>query len=299
MTHCPQATLSARVRCKGGQGARGKTVRGRGGHTSVPTPTSKRGRSREKRGAEVTVCLCARVCACVYVCVRVFVSECAAAVASLFEGVYPAASRQRKQGGPACVMLQKPGAGRSQTAALCAGQRQMHVTHSASPPAPCPTPPTDSPLIQHITLPRRTSPGDVVFMSSYALGRSPALWDDPLTYNPARFSPEAEAARHRFQFLPFGAGARMCLGAGFAQMSVSLMVATLLQRLRFEPVRCAAAAAAAAAAMTSDAAQGNLGGGVGAGGRAPWGEGGRRLKRAQASAATVMRPGGFNDWGQA
>ncbi|KIY99113.1 hypothetical protein MNEG_8851 [Monoraphidium neglectum] len=81
------------------------------------------------------------------------------------------------------------------------------------------------------------SKGDVVFMSSYALGRSPALWDDPLTYNPARFSPEAEAARHRFQFLPFGAGARMCLGAGFAQMSVSLMVATLLQRLRFEPVR--------------------------------------------------------------
>lgn len=74
-------------------------------------------------------------------------------------------------------------------------------------------------------------------MSSYALGRSPALWADPLAFDPSRFSPENEAALHRFQFLPFGAGARMCLGASFAQMSVSLSVATLLQRLRFEPVR--------------------------------------------------------------
>jgi cytochrome P450 len=73
-------------------------------------------------------------------------------------------------------------------------------------------------------------------MSSYALGRSPDLWQDPLTFDPSRFSPANESKLHRFQFLPFGAGARMCLGASFAQMSVSLMVATLLQRFRFEPV---------------------------------------------------------------
>jgi hypothetical protein len=74
-------------------------------------------------------------------------------------------------------------------------------------------------------------------MSSYALGRSPALWPEPLAFRPARFAPDAEAALHRFQFVPFGAGARMCLGASFAQMSVSLMVATLLQKFAFEPVR--------------------------------------------------------------
>mgnify|MGYP001806755631 CR=1 FL=1 len=80
------------------------------------------------------------------------------------------------------------------------------------------------------------SAGDVVFMSSYALGRSPDLWRDPLTFDPSRFSPANEAKLHRFQFLPFGAGARMCLGASFASMSVSLMVATLLQKFKFKPI---------------------------------------------------------------
>ncbi|EFJ41317.1 cytochrome P450 [Volvox carteri f. nagariensis] len=69
------------------------------------------------------------------------------------------------------------------------------------------------------------SAGDVVFMSSYALGRSAALWPDPLTFNPDRFTPEGETAQHRFQWLPFGAGPRMCLGASFAL------------RFRFTPLR--------------------------------------------------------------
>ncbi len=55
-------------------------------------------------------------------------------------------------------------------------------------------------------------------MSSYALGRSPALWTNPLRFDPSRFSPESEASLHRFQYLPFGAGSRMCLGAQFAQV---------------------------------------------------------------------------------
>ncbi|PNW87838.1 hypothetical protein CHLRE_01g003850v5 [Chlamydomonas reinhardtii] len=79
--------------------------------------------------------------------------------------------------------------------------------------------------------------GDVVFMSSYALGRSEAVWGpDVLEFDPDRFSPEREARQHRFQWLPFGAGPRMCLGASFAQMSVALMAATLLQRFRFTPL---------------------------------------------------------------
>jgi len=79
--------------------------------------------------------------------------------------------------------------------------------------------------------------GDVVFMSSYTLGRDPRIWADPLTFNPDRFSPEEEQARHPCAWLPFGAGPRMCLGAGFAQMSVTLMAAAMLQHCTFTPIR--------------------------------------------------------------
>ena len=71
--------------------------------------------------------------------------------------------------------------------------------------------------------------GDVIFMSAFAQGRSDAIWEDPMRFDPDRFTPEAEAARHRFAWVPFGAGPRMCMGAGFALMSTSLALAQLLR----------------------------------------------------------------------
>jgi cytochrome P450 len=60
------------------------------------------------------------------------------------------------------------------------------------------------------------------------------LWDDPDAFDPDRYAPERVAARHRFAFLPFGAGPRICIGAGFATMEATLVLATLLARFRFE-----------------------------------------------------------------
>eukprot|EP00803_Ostreobium_quekettii_P009904 evm.model.scf_51.15 EVM.evm.TU.scf_51.15 scf_51:142967-148763(-) len=78
--------------------------------------------------------------------------------------------------------------------------------------------------------------GDVVFMSSYCIGRSKDFWDNPMEFRPERFEPELFEKMHRFQWAPFGAGPRMCLGANFAEMSVTLMVATLMQRHHYTPI---------------------------------------------------------------
>lgn len=82
----------------------------------------------------------------------------------------------------------------------------------------------------------RVKKGDVVFMSGYCLGRSPDIWDEPMEFRPERFDPENEEKMHKYQYAPFGAGPRMCLGSNFAQLTVVLMVATILHRQKFTPV---------------------------------------------------------------
>ena len=44
-------------------------------------------------------------------------------------------------------------------------------------------------------------PNEVVFMSAYAMGRSEEVWDEPMRFDPDRFSPENEAKLHRFDWV--------------------------------------------------------------------------------------------------
>ncbi|MEO6951389.1 MAG: cytochrome P450 [Polyangia bacterium] len=75
--------------------------------------------------------------------------------------------------------------------------------------------------------------GTVVMFSPYTLHRRPDLWADPERFDPDRFLPEAEAARSRYAWLPFGAGPRICIGMGFALMEGQLILARMLQRARY------------------------------------------------------------------
>ena len=76
---------------------------------------------------------------------------------------------------------------------------------------------------------------DVIFLPLYALHRHALLWDQPNSFNPVRFLPEATKARDRYAYLPFGAGPRVCVGANFAMMQAQIILATLLARFHFAP----------------------------------------------------------------
>ncbi|MDP1581956.1 MAG: cytochrome P450 [Bradyrhizobium sp.] len=59
----------------------------------------------------------------------------------------------------------------------------------------------------------------------------PEIWPDPETFDPMRFTEEAQRGRHRFAWVPFGGGAHMCLGLHFAYMQAKCFARHFLQNL--------------------------------------------------------------------
>ena len=78
--------------------------------------------------------------------------------------------------------------------------------------------------------------GTSVVMPIYAIHRHARRWEDPDAFDPARFSPEREAAIPRYQYMPFGAGPRICIGQAFAMLEAAAMLATFVAQARFAPV---------------------------------------------------------------
>lgn len=78
-------------------------------------------------------------------------------------------------------------------------------------------------------------PKDItVLIMPWTLHRHRALWDEPNAFIPSRFWPENRDAIDRFQYLPFGAGPRICIGATFALQEAVIALAVLLHRFRFD-----------------------------------------------------------------
>jgi len=75
--------------------------------------------------------------------------------------------------------------------------------------------------------------GASVVMPIYAIHRHARRWEDPDAFDPGRFAPAREAAIPRYQYMPFGAGPRICIGMGFAMLEATAMLATLLRRAEF------------------------------------------------------------------
>jgi cytochrome P450 len=76
--------------------------------------------------------------------------------------------------------------------------------------------------------------GAHVIIPIFAVHRHRRLWDDPDRFDPNRFWPERRAKIARTQFMPFGFGARTCIGASFAMMEGVAILATLVRGAELE-----------------------------------------------------------------
>ncbi|MGD0831393.1 MAG: cytochrome P450 [Terracidiphilus sp.] len=78
--------------------------------------------------------------------------------------------------------------------------------------------------------------GATVSIVPWVLHRHRKLWQNPHGFDPERFSPARTVGRPQLAYLPFGAGPRVCLGAVFAMMEITIILATVAQRYRFRPL---------------------------------------------------------------
>lgn len=79
--------------------------------------------------------------------------------------------------------------------------------------------------------------GTSVVMPIYVIHRHTKRWERPDQFDPTRFAPENEAKMPRYQYMPFGAGPRICIGRAFAEIEAAAILATLLRHARFSPVQ--------------------------------------------------------------
>ena len=77
------------------------------------------------------------------------------------------------------------------------------------------------------------APGDIVSIWPWLIHRHKRLWDDPDAFDVDRFALGRKTDRHRFQYLPFGGGARVCVGARFATVEALTILAHWLSHWRF------------------------------------------------------------------
>ncbi len=74
---------------------------------------------------------------------------------------------------------------------------------------------------------------DVILIAPWLLHRHEKLWRDPNAFIPSRFMPGAPPP-DRFAYLPFGVGARVCIGAHFALVEATLALAKIVGAFRIE-----------------------------------------------------------------
>jgi cytochrome P450 len=81
-----------------------------------------------------------------------------------------------------------------------------------------------------VSLPKR----HIVLISMQVTHRDPRFFPEPDSFRPERWLDGLEKRLPRGAFIPFGMGSRKCIGASFAMMEATLLLATIARRWRFE-----------------------------------------------------------------
>lgn len=72
--------------------------------------------------------------------------------------------------------------------------------------------------------------GDVIMFPVYSLHRNELLWEDADRYRPDRF---INRRYSRGQYIPFGDGPRICIGAQYAETEIMVLIGSALRRASF------------------------------------------------------------------
>jgi len=78
--------------------------------------------------------------------------------------------------------------------------------------------------------------GSNVVMSQWIMHRDPRFFPSPEQFDPGRWFEEHTQRLPRFAYFPFGGGPRYCVGASFAMMEATLLLAAIAQRFRLRMV---------------------------------------------------------------
>ncbi|XP_071114765.1 cytochrome P450 3A14-like [Haliotis cracherodii] len=85
--------------------------------------------------------------------------------------------------------------------------------------------------IKDVTFPR----GSNVYIPIFHIHRDPAIYPDPETFNPNRWSEHTE--RHPMAYIPFGAGPRVCVGMRLAVFELKVAIIKVLRAVKFSTTK--------------------------------------------------------------
>jgi len=78
--------------------------------------------------------------------------------------------------------------------------------------------------------------GETIVLATYPMHRHERLWVEPNKFDPERFCPERAKNHHRFQFIPFSGGPRICIGMGLSMLEAVAILASVIRSVELKPV---------------------------------------------------------------